>query len=72
MEYIGNVVHMAGTKKERQKARDYIGWLFQQLNGPVELDWKDRKDCTMIEVPNDCVGYVTGARRAALGSVEQE
>ena len=27
---------------------------------------------TMVDVPRDCVGYVTGARRATLGKIEEE
>ena len=33
--------------------------------------WEERDDCTVIEVPRDCVGYVT-ARRATLGKIEEE
>merc|ERR1719444_517453 len=48
-------------------------WLFQQLEGPVWGEgWEDRKDCTAIDIPSDCVGYITGARRATLGSLEEE
>jgi len=48
-------------------------WLFEQLEGPVYVDnWEDREDCTCVEVPSDCIGYITGARRAALGSMEEE
>lgn len=34
--------------------------------------WEERDDCTVVEVPADCIGYVTGARRAALGCIEEE
>merc|ERR1719226_281308 len=48
-------------------------WLFEQLEGPVYVDnWAEREDCTCLEVPGDCIGYITGARRAALGSMEEE
>merc|ERR1719444_781933 len=48
-------------------------WLFQQLEGPVWGEgWEDRKDCTAIDIPSDCVGYITGARRATLGTMEEE
>eukprot|EP00971_Amphidinium_carterae_P030284 595775-Amphidinium_carterae.1 len=48
-------------------------WLFAQLEGPVYVEgWEDRDDVTVVEVPSDCIGYVTGSRRAALGAMEEE
>ena len=41
-------------------------WLFKQLDGPVQVDTRDRDDVIVVEVPQDTVGYITGARRAAL------
>ena len=29
------------------------------------------KDCTIMDIPNDCIGYITGNRRAALGADNQ-
>ena len=30
--------------------------------GPVFVEgWEERTDCTTLEVPRDCIGYVTGA-----------
>ena len=38
-------------------------FLFGQLAGPVYVDgWEDRDDCVVVDVPNDCIGYLTGAR----------
>merc|ERR1719174_448420 len=34
--------------------------------------WEEREDCTCVDIPQDCVGYVTGARRATLGKIEEE
>merc|ERR1719262_390861 len=48
-------------------------WLFLQLEGNVYVDdWRERDDITVVDVPADCVGYVTGTRRAALGGMEEE
>ena len=47
-------------------------WLFQQLDGPVDVDIRDRDDVSVIEVPQDTVGYITGARRMAMISMEAE
>jgi len=72
VEYVGNVVHMSGNKRQRVRAGQYLDWLFQQLAGPVHVDYKARADCTVVEVPTACVGYVTGNRRETLGKMEEE
>ena len=33
---------------------------------------QERDDCTVVHVPSDCIGYITGARRATLGQMEEE
>eukprot|EP00397_Hematodinium_sp_SG-2012_P014305 GEMP01014539.1.p1 GENE.GEMP01014539.1~~GEMP01014539.1.p1 ORF type:complete len:471 (+),score=114.25 GEMP01014539.1:133-1545(+) len=72
-QYLGNTAIFAGKEKERKKAKQYTIWLFEQLNGPVFVkDHADRKDCTVLDIPSDCVGYVTGSHRAALGQMEEE
>jgi rRNA processing protein Krr1/Pno1 len=72
VEYVGNTVYMCGTTEQRTRAAQYLDWLFAQLKGPVFVDYADRNDCTVVEVPRDTVGYVTGARRATLGRIEEE
>mmetsp|Transcript_58814 Transcript_58814/g.191850 ORF Transcript_58814/g.191850 Transcript_58814/m.191850 type:complete len:601 (-) Transcript_58814:378-2180(-) len=73
VQYVGHTALFSGTRAQRKKAREYMKWLFEQLEGPVYVDgWEDRDDCTVVDVPSDCIGYITGARRAALGSMEEE
>jgi len=73
VQYVGHTAIFSGTRSERRRAREYMKWLFEQLEGPVYVDgWEERDDCTVVEVPADCIGYVTGARRAALGGIEEE
>ena len=73
VEYVGYTVFMSGSVAERTRAKEYLDWLFDQLRGPVYVDnWEERDDVTMVDVPRDCVGYVTGARRATLGKIEEE
>ena len=73
VEYVGYTVFMSGSPEERVRAKEYLDWLFDQLRGPVYVDnWESRDDVTMVDVPRDCVGYVTGARRATLGKIEEE
>jgi len=73
VQYVGHVALFSGTKAQRKKAKEYMKWLFDQLEGPVWVDgWEDRDDCTVVEIPSDCIGYITGARRATLGAMEEE
>merc|ERR1719359_1651086 len=73
VQYVGHVALFSGTKQERRRAKEYMKWLFAQLEGPVWVDgWEDRDDCTCLDIPQECVGYVTGSRRAALGGMEEE
>jgi hypothetical protein len=73
VQYVGHVAVFSGTKVERRRAKEYMKWLFEQLEGPVYVTgWEDRDDCTVVEIPSDCIGYVTGSRRAALSGMEEE
>jgi len=73
VQYVGHNAFFSGTRDQRRRAKSYMKWLFEQLEGPVWVDnWEDRDDCTMVPVPRDCVGYITGARRATLGQMEEE
>merc|ERR1719229_835689 len=73
IQYVGHNAIFSGGRTQRKRAREYMKWLFEQLEGPVYVDgWEDRDDCTVVEVPSDCIGYITGARRATLGAMEEE
>jgi len=73
VQYIGQVALFSGTREDRRRAKEYMKWLFAQLEGPVYVDgWEKRDDISVIDVPSDCIGYVTGNRRAALGAMEEE
>ncbi|CAE7035043.1 unnamed protein product, partial [Symbiodinium natans] len=73
VQYVGMVAVVSGTKAERCRVREYMKWLFQQLEGPVYVaGWEDREDCTVVDIPSDCIGYITGNRRATLGLMEEE
>eukprot|EP00931_Biecheleriopsis_adriatica_P043117 TRINITY_DN2464_c0_g1_i1.p1 TRINITY_DN2464_c0_g1~~TRINITY_DN2464_c0_g1_i1.p1 ORF type:complete len:966 (+),score=271.12 TRINITY_DN2464_c0_g1_i1:240-3137(+) len=71
IEYIGRLAYLSGLKKERACAREYLGWLFQQRVGPVEVDFSSRDDVTVMQVPKDCVGFVTGHKGTSLRAVEE-
>merc|ERR1740121_497348 len=73
VQYVGNLGVYSGTKAQRKRATDYMKFLFSQLEGPIYVDdWEDRDDCTVVRVPTDIIPYVTGAKRAALSSVEDK
>lgn len=71
IEYIGRLAYLSGLKKERTRAREYLGWLFRQRVGPVDLDYSNREDVTVLQVPKDCVGFVTGHKGTSLRQVEE-
>jgi len=73
VQYVGHAALFSGTRAERKRAKEYIKWLFDQLEGPVYVDgWEERDDCSVVNVPSDCIGYITGNRRATLGQMEEE
>jgi len=73
VQYVGHVALFSGSKEVRRRAKEYMKWLFDQLGGPVYVDgWEDRDDCTVVDIPSDCIGYITGSRRATLGAMEEE
>mmetsp|Transcript_41832 Transcript_41832/g.95971 ORF Transcript_41832/g.95971 Transcript_41832/m.95971 type:complete len:639 (-) Transcript_41832:74-1990(-) len=73
VQYVGHSALFSGTKMERRRAKDYMKWLFGQLEGPVYVEgWEERDDCCVVHVPSDCIGYITGSRRATLGRMEEE
>ena len=44
---------VSGTKSERCRVREYMKWLFQQLEGPVYVaGWEEREDCTVVDIPS--------------------
>jgi len=73
VQYIGHLALFSGWTEQRSKVKEYLKFLFDQLEGPVDVpDAAKRGDCTVLEIPQDCVGYITGNKRAALSSIEQD
>lgn len=71
IEYVGRLACMCGYKSERRKARDYLKWLIAQRTGPVSVeDAGDRSDVTIVEVPTESVGFITGYRGESLRRIE--
>merc|ERR1719163_604508 len=73
LQYIGMIAFMAGTRKERQRCKEYICWLLGQRKGAVTIaDAERRDDCTEVHVPANCKGWVTGNRGSELRRMEME
>jgi len=72
LEYVGRTVYMCGTQRERRLSRDYLDWLLMQRKGRCKVDWEDRDDVTVVEVPLDCVGFITGHRGESLRRIEMQ
>merc|ERR1719502_2143085 len=72
IQYVGHVCFIAGTLKERKRAKEYIDWLLQQRRGVVTVSASGRDDCTEMHVPANCKGWVTGNRGSELRRMEHE
>jgi hypothetical protein len=65
-------IEIRGTKANRQRARDYVNFIDQQRQGSVTVDIDGRGDLTVVEVPEDCCGFVMGRGGNTLRSMEEE
>eukprot|EP00400_MALV-I_sp_L67-5_P000995 gene996-450_t len=63
-----------GTHNERVLAKKYLNFVRAQRLGPVRIDTNtcDDGDLTVINVPQECVGFVTGSGGVFLRSCEEE
>eukprot|EP00966_Prymnesium_polylepis_P033688 782911-Prymnesium_polylepis.1 len=67
MEYVGQIAFICGSFEERTRARTYLKWLLKQRNGSVFVeDLRERTDVTIVPVPSEAIGYVTGNRGSSL------
>ena len=73
IEYVGMVAICAGFKDERRRARDYLSWLLEQRRGVVQIsDRSGRDDLTVVEVPRESVGFLTGHKGESLREIERQ
>lgn len=73
VQYIGQFALFSGTAQQRSRIKLYLRWLFEQLDAPVNIpNAQDRDDLTLVDVPQDCVGYITGVKRQALSQIEAD
>jgi hypothetical protein len=66
-------ITLFGNMKQRQMAKDYIGFVTQQRKGNVEIDLDaGRDDMTVVRVPSECVAFVMGRGGQTLRMMEAE
>mmetsp|Transcript_34329 Transcript_34329/g.78325 ORF Transcript_34329/g.78325 Transcript_34329/m.78325 type:complete len:401 (-) Transcript_34329:451-1653(-) len=62
-----------GRPEAQARAKQYVELVLAQRVGPVYIDFDaGRDDLTAVDVPTDCVGYVTGKNGVVLRSLEEE
>jgi len=72
IEYVGDVAYLSGNLLERSKARDYLRWVLQQLQGEVIVsDFRKRVDVSSIFVPKRAAGFVNGNKGKILRTIEE-
>ena len=66
-------VEIRGAQLACDRANEYVKMVLDQRVGPVHIDMDtERPDMTVVTVPRDCVGYVTGRGGAVLRNLEEE
>lgn len=72
IEYVGNFAFIHGDLSERKRAKEYLAWLIAQRTSTVSVDTRTREDVTVVSIPQNVIGYVTGAKGSFLRRVEDE
>ena len=68
-----NKIEIRGNDRSCDRAKEYVELVLAQRIGPVRIDMQTpRPDMTVVDVPRDCVGYVTGRGGQVLRSLEAE
>ena len=66
-------LEIRGTDDERKRAKKYVECVMAQRVGPVTIeDNNEDDDLTVIQVPSEAVGFVTGSQGNFLRQVEEE
>lgn len=68
----GGDVTIYGSPAAQEKAQHYIQLVLAQRTGPVYLDDVERDDLTVLKVPKECAGYITGRGGNSLRSIEED
>jgi len=66
-------LEIRGSEAERRRAKKYVECVMAQRVGPVTIDDdSEDDDLTVIQVPTEAVGFVTGSQGNFLRQVEEE
>mmetsp|Transcript_48860 Transcript_48860/g.157821 ORF Transcript_48860/g.157821 Transcript_48860/m.157821 type:complete len:776 (-) Transcript_48860:116-2443(-) len=64
---------ITGDLKAWERAKKYIGFVLAQMKWPVRMSDEDiDKDCSMVQIPDVSVGFVTGTNGSHLRRLEEE
>ncbi|CEM08111.1 unnamed protein product [Vitrella brassicaformis CCMP3155] len=72
MEYVGRIAFMSGTLAQRKRVYEYLRWLCDQRVKSVTVDTDGRDDVTVLHIPYEYVGLVTGSKGRTLRQVEED
>jgi len=70
LEYVGRVAFMSGILEERRRCKDYLTWLCEQRVRNVKVHTATRDDVEVLNVPRDCIAFITGPKGSELRAVE--
>ncbi|CAJ1422600.1 unnamed protein product, partial [Effrenium voratum] len=67
------ILEIRGSKMQRKRAKKYCEGVMAQRTGPVSVtDDYDDDDLTLLQVPQEAVGFVTGRAGNFLRSIEDQ
>uniref|UniRef100_A0A7S3NNQ1 K Homology domain-containing protein n=1 Tax=Aureoumbra lagunensis TaxID=44058 RepID=A0A7S3NNQ1_9STRA len=73
VEYVGKLACFVGYASDRRRGQDYLRWLLQQRTGVSNIENpRDRKDCTVVKIPMESVGFINGHHGESLKEIERE
>jgi rRNA processing protein Krr1/Pno1 len=73
IELRGSGLLIEGKSDRIEKAKKYVSILLAQRHGIVDVDPAEHPDdLTLMQIPTDCKGFVTGRNGATLRQIERE
>merc|ERR1740139_1264212 len=69
---VGPMAFIAGSGQERQRCRDYLGFLLEQKDGGSNLGMLNRPDVTEADVSEDDCKYLIGGGLFEMRKIEQD
>jgi len=72
MELVGCKLVVTGTELSIDRAKKYVNILLDQRRGDVIVTTGEKEDLTLLDIPNDCKGFVTGRGGDTLRQIERE